>query len=245
MNIIPSHYQKARTRLMIKAVIFDLDGTLVAFKLDVNACRTEVIQFLTEQGFPCSLFSMKETAFDMLVKVKKYLTTKGVEDQKFVRIEKMIFSIVERFELAAARTTEMFSGIPETLKALKDINLKLALCTISGAKAADYILNRFNLEQFFDAIIPRESVSEVKPNPIHLEASLTALKVKPHEALLVGDSIKDVVCANHLKVLAVGVTTGLSSREELIRSGCHYIASSANDIPKLILQLNKQDLNYS
>jgi phosphoglycolate phosphatase-like HAD superfamily hydrolase len=227
---------------MIKAVIFDLDGTLVAFKLDVNACRTAVISRLAEQGFPRDLFSMKETAFDMLVKVKKYITAQGIEDQNFANLKTTVFSIVERFELAAARTTEMFPGIPETLKALRDMNLKLALCTISGEKAAGYILNRFNLEHFFDAVIPRESVSEVKPNPVHLEAALTALQVKPHEAVLVGDSVKDVACANHLKVLAVGVTTGLSSTEELTRSGAHYIASSASEIPKLILQLNKQAL---
>ena len=225
---------------MIKAIIFDLDGTLVAFSLDVKACRTKIIQYLTEQGFPRSLFSMKETAFDMLVKVKKCMTTKGIEDKKFVKIEKMVFSIVEDFELKAARTTEMFPGISETLKALRDMKLKIALCTISGEKATKYILDRFHLEPFFNAVIPRESVSEVKPHPAHLEAVLEALKVRSQEALLVGDSVKDVACANNLNVLAVGVTTGLSSIEELTRSGAHYIASSANDVLSVILQLNKQ-----
>jgi phosphoglycolate phosphatase len=225
---------------MIRALIFDLDGTLVAFNLDVKACRTEVIHRLTQRGFPLSLFSMKETAFDMLLKAKKYLTAEGIEDQKFVEIEKMVFSIVEDFELEAARTTEMFPGIPETLKALRDLKLKIALCTISGEKATGYILDRFHLEPFFDAVFTRESVSEVKPHPAHLEAVLEALKVGSQEALLVGDSVKDVACANHLNVLAVGVTTGLSSIEELTRSGAHYIASSANDIVSLVLQLNKQ-----
>jgi len=226
---------------VIKAVIFDLDGTLVAFNLDVKACRTEIIQRLTEQGFPRSLFSMTETAFDMLVKVKKYRKAEEIEDQEFVKIEKTVFSIVESFELKAARTTEMFPGIPETLKALKEMKLKIALCTISGEKAASFLLNRFNLAHFFDAVITRESVLEVKPNPIHLEAALNALKVKPQEAVLMGDSVKDVACAKHLNVLAVGVTTGLSSNEELTRSGANYIASSANDILSLIRQLNKQD----
>ena len=224
---------------MIKVVIFDLDGTLVTFNLDVKTCRIEIIQYLTEQGIPQELFSMKETAFDMLMKVKKYLTTKSNKEQKFVQIRKTVSSIVENFELKSAKTTEMFLGIPETLKALKEMNLKLALCTISGEKAAEYILNRFNLGHFFNAIITRENVSEVKPHPAHLEAVLNALNVLPQNAMLVGDSIKDVICANHLDVLAVGVTTGLASIEELISSGANYIFSSANDVPKFILQLEK------
>jgi phosphoglycolate phosphatase len=228
---------------MIKAVIFDLDGTLVAFMLDVNACRTEVIHYLTEQGFPRSLFSMKETAFDMLIKVKNYMIIKEIGDKNFANIEKTVFSIVERFELEAARTTEMFLGIPETLKTLKAMNLKIAVCTISGEQAAEYILNRFNLGHFFDAVIARENVSDVKPHPAHLEAVLEALNILPQNAVLVGDSVKDVTCASHLNVLAVGVTTGLSSIDELTRSGANYIVSSANEVPKLILQLEKQSVN--
>ena len=222
---------------VIKAVIFDLDGTLVTFTLDVKACRTKVIQYLTEQGFPSSLFSMKETAFDMLVKTKKH----GIEEQEFAEVKKMVYAIVESFELQAARKTEMFPDVPETLKALKSMNLKIGLCTISGAKATKSVLQRFGLEEFFDAVIVREDVSEVKPDPLHLNAVLDALKVGVQETVLVGDSVKDMVCANSLNVLAVGVTTGLSSADDLTLSGAHYVASSANDIPSLILQLKKQD----
>jgi HAD superfamily hydrolase (TIGR01549 family) len=224
----------------LKAVIFDLDGTLVTFNLDVKACRTEIISRLTEQGFPRSLFSMKETAFDMLMKIRKHLVTKGIKDQNVANIKKMIFSTVERYELDAARTTEMFQGIPETLKALKDMHLKIGLCTISGEKATQYLLKRFNVGSFFDAVVTRDSVSEVKPHPTHLKKVLEALNVLPRNAVLVGDSVKDVACANHFNVLAVGVTTGLSSIEELTHSGAHYIASSANEVPKLIMQLEKQ-----
>jgi phosphoglycolate phosphatase len=225
---------------VIKAVIFDLDGTLVPFTLDVKSCRTKVIQYLTEQGFPSSLFSMKETAFDMLVKVKSHMKTTGIKKQNFAEIKKMVHSIVESFELKAAQSTEMFPGVPETLKTLRDMNLKIALCTISGEKATKRILDRFGLEAFFDAVIMREDVPAVKPDPVHLEAVLEVLKVGAQEAVLVGDSVKDVICARRLDVVAVGVTTGLSSMDALVHAGAHYIASSVNEIPSLIMQLNKQ-----
>ena len=229
---------------MIRAVIFDLDGTLKEFNLDIKGCRTKIINLLTQEGFSRSLFSLNESAFDMLKKIKKHLITENRKKQEFAKIEDMVFSVVEDFELEAARTAKMFAGIPETLKALRDMKLKIALCTISSEKTTNYILKRFHLEQFFDAVITRESVFEVKPHPTHLEAALNALKVKSQEAVLVGDSVKDIECAIQLNVLAVGVTTGLSSIEELTCSGAHYIASSANEIPILIQQLNSKNSEY-
>jgi HAD superfamily hydrolase (TIGR01549 family) len=224
---------------MIEAVVLDLDGTLTGFNLDFKACRSEVIKQLTKQGLPHALFSLKESAFDMLVRVKEHLTAEK-RKQEFPKFREKVFSIVERFELEAARTTTMFVGVPETLQSLKDMKLKVALCTISGKKATNYLLNRFHLDQFFDAVVPRESVAGVKPHPAHLEAVLKALKVKSDEAVLVGDSVKDMECARKLDVLAVGVATGISSIKDLSHSGAHYLASSANDIPALIRQLNSR-----
>jgi phosphoglycolate phosphatase len=225
---------------MIKAVIFDLDGTLKEFNLDIRGCRTKIIKLLTQRGFSRSLFSLNESAFDMLKKIKKSPITEDGKKRDFAKIKDMVFSVVEEFELEAARTAKIFEDIPETLKALRDMKLKIALCTISSEKTTKYILNRFHLEQFFDAVITRESVFEVKPHPTHLEAALDALKVRSQEAVLVGDSVKDIECAVQLNVLAVGVTTGLSSLEELTRSGAHYIASSVTDIPILVEQLNRK-----
>jgi HAD superfamily hydrolase (TIGR01549 family) len=223
---------------MIDAVIFDLDGTLVTFNLDVNACRNEVIAYLTDQGLPRELYSMKETAFDMLVKTERHIKTRNQNNQEsFAEIKKFVWSIVEKHELQSAKQTKLFSGIPETLKTLKDANLKLALCTISGTKAAMFILERFNLAQFFDSVTTRDNVSEVKPHPEHLETALESLGVLPQNTVMVGDSVKDVVCANRVKVMSVGVTTGLSSKEDLVSSGANYIASSANDVSGLIQKL--------
>jgi phosphoglycolate phosphatase len=225
---------------MIKAVIFDLDGTLKEFNLDTKACRIKTINRLTQRGFSRSLFSLNESAFDMLKKVKESLITEDGKKQEFTKIKDMVFSVVEEFELEAAGTAKIFEGIPETLKALRDMKLEIALCTISSEKATTYILKRFHLEQFFDAVITRDSVFEVKPHPTHLAAALDALKVRSQEAMLVGDSVKDIECAVQLNVLAVGVTTGLSSLEDLTCSGAHYIASSVTDIPILVEQLNRK-----
>ncbi len=239
MKSTESFRTKRMPEIMIKAVIFDLDGTLKEFNLDIKSCRTKIIDLLTQRGFSHSLFSLNETAFDMLKKVKNSLRTRDGKKQEFTKIKEMVFSIVEDFELQAARRAKIFEGVQETLKALRNMKLEIALCTISSEKTTNYILERFRLEEFFDAVVTRESVFEVKPHPTHLEAALDILKVGPQEAMLVGDSTKDIECAIQLNVLAVGVTTGLSSIEELTSSGANYVASSVNDIPILLEQLNK------
>ena len=146
---------------MIKAVVFDLDGTIVKFNLDVKNCRSEIINYLTKQGSPRSLFSVDESGFDMLMKAKKYLLKKKTKKVQFSKIDNGVNSIVKSFELKAAKETEIFPTVFDTLKKLREMKLKIGLCTINSEKATRYILNRFNLTKFFDTVITRENVLEV------------------------------------------------------------------------------------
>ncbi len=225
---------------MIRAVILDLDGTIAYFNLDYKSVRAEVIQLLTKQGFPASIFSMNESIFSMLKKAEIYLKNNGRKEKDFARVKETVLSVANRHELEAAHTTNLMPGIPETLKTLKKMNLKTAIFTVNGEKSTSYILNCFRLKRFFDATITRESVSAVKPDPAHLEAALKALNVEPEEAIVVGDSKWDMSCARELNVIAVGVATGISSPKELMRAGATYLISSLTDVPTLIQQLNNQ-----
>jgi len=226
--------------LTIKAVIFDLDGTIVDFNIDFKAARAEVVHLLTKQGLPSSLLSVNESVFVTLKKAEKHMKENGKEKQEFAKLKENVISVVERYEAKAAHETNLVPGILETFKTLKRMKLKIALFTANGEKSTNHILRRFRLRQFFDTIITRESVLAVKPDPAHLEATLRALKVRPEEAIVVGDSVRDMECARQLKVLAVGVATGLSSIEDLTSAGADYLVSLSTDIPILVQQLNRK-----
>lgn len=218
-------------------MVFDLDGTIVDFNIDFNAARAEVVHLLTKQSLPSSILSVNESVFVTLRKAKRRMKENGKAEQEFMKLKEKVIAVVERYESEAAQKTNLIPGILETLKTLREMKLKIALFTANGEKSTNHILRRFRLRQFFDAIITRESVLAVKPDPVHLEAALKALKVKPEEAIVVGDSVRDMECARRLKVLAVGVTTGFSSIEELARAGADYLASSSTDIPRLVQHL--------
>ena len=226
--------------MVIKAVVFDLDGTLVDFNLDYKSARAEVIRFLGTQGFPQSIFSIKESVFEMLKKVEISMKNNARNMKEFAKLREAVLAILEKYEFESARSTRPLPGALETLKTLKKAGLKLALFTVSSQKSTDYTLRTLRLGEFFDAVITRESVPTVKPNPIHLETALKALKVKPEEAIVVGDSIWDMKSAQELGVFAVGVTTGVASPEELTRAGANCLVSSLTDLTVLVEQLNKE-----
>ncbi len=225
--------------MKIKAVIFDLDGTIADFNLDYKASRAEIIHFLVSEGFPRSLFSLNDNLFEILSKVEIFMKNHRRETQTD-NVKRSVFSIAEKYEMEAARTTRLIPGIRETLKTLRKMKLKLALFTVNGKDSVNHILRTFDLKQYFDATVTRDDVSMVKPNPVHLETALDALGVKPREAVVVGDSVWDMKSARTLNVYAIGTTTGIASRLELTNAGAHCLITSPLDIVTLVEQLNRK-----
>jgi HAD superfamily hydrolase (TIGR01509 family) len=225
----------------VKAVIFDLDGTLVGFNLDYRALRAEVRGYLAKVGVPASVLSLKENIFEMLKKTEIFVRNSGKSAEEMAAIRSEALGIAEKYELEAAMSTGVLSGAVETLKALKRMGLKIGLCTINSEKSASYILQRFKIAEFFDVTITRNMVSQVKPHPEHLQVVLNALSVAPEESVVVGDSSADMQCARELKTIAVGLPTGISTVQQLTNQGANYIITSITDLPVLIEKIKKAE----
>jgi HAD superfamily hydrolase (TIGR01509 family) len=223
----------------VKAVIFDLDGTLVGFNLDYRALRAEVRGYLAKRGVPASVLSLKENIFEMLKKAEIFVKNSGKSAEVVEQIRSEALGIAEKYELEAAMSTGLLSGAVEALKALKRMGLKIGLCTINSEKSASYILQRFKIAEFFDVVVTRNMVSQVKPHPEHLQVVLKALSVAPEESVVVGDSSADMQCAKELKTIAVGLPTGISTVQQLTSQGANYVITSITDLPVLIEKLNK------
>ncbi len=225
--------------MLVKAVVFDLDGTIASFNLDYMTVRAEVRTYLIRTGLPASILATNESIFDMLNKAEIFLKNNGKSARTVDKVRNEASAIAEKFELEAAKTTGLLSGVVEILQALKKMGLKIGLCTINSEKSTSYILKRFSISKFFDVVTPRNKVRYVKPNTEHLEATLKALRVSPKEAILVGDGTRDMHCAKELNVIAVGLPTGISSEKELIDSGANYFITSISDLPMLVQTINK------
>lgn len=223
----------------IEAVIFDLDGTLASFNLDYKTLRAEVKNHLQKRGVPESVLSQRESIFEMLKKAEIYFKNASKSNEVFVEVQKESLAIAEKFEFEAASSTSLIPGALETLKSLKRMNIKIGLCTINSQKAASFILQRFQIAEFFDAVVTRDKVKYVKPNPEHFETALTMLGVRPESALVVGDSSIDMQSAKELRAIAVGIPTGMATLEQLTQNGANFIITQISDLTCLVEKINK------
>jgi HAD superfamily hydrolase (TIGR01509 family) len=223
----------------VKAVIFDLDGTITNFNLDYRTARGEVRSYLLRVGVPASVLSAKESIFEMLKKTEIFVRNSGKSAEAMEAIRNEALGIAEKYELEAAMSTGLLPGVVETLKELKRMGLKLGLFTLNSGKSLSYILQRFKLGDFFGVTVPRDRVNFVKPNPEHLEMALKVLGVSPEETVVAGDSGVDMESAKELKAVAVGLPSGASTAEQLTGHGANYVITSITDLPVLIERLNR------
>ena len=223
----------------IETVIFDLDGTLANFNLDFKTLRAEVRSYLMRIGVPASVINVNENIFEMLTKTEIFVKNNGKPAIAFGEVRSQVMAIAEKYEMEAASTTSLLPGANETLKELKRMMVKMGLCTTSSEKAANYILKRFKIEDYFQIVVARDKVKYVKPHTEQFEVALKALGASPQTAIIAGDSVVDMQSAKELKACAVGLPTGVSSMEQLMSNGANYIITSLTDLPVLIKEINK------
>ncbi len=223
----------------IEAVIFDLDGTLANFNLDYKALRSEIRIYLLRMGVPTSVLHTNESIFEMLNKTEIFLKNADKPLAPIDEVRAQALSIAEKYEMEAAATTSLLPGAVETLKELKKMNVKLGLCTTSSERAANYILQRFKIDEFFSVAVPRNKVKHVKPDTEQFEIALKTLSVRPKAAVIVGDSVVDMQSAKELKAIAVGYPSSFSTNEQLMTHGANYIITSLADLPVLIKKINE------
>ncbi len=223
----------------IKALIFDLDGTLAAFNLDYRTVRKLVKKHLVGRGTPDNLVSLDESVFEMLRKTEAWARESGKSEVFIDELRHEALNTTESYELEAASRTNLLPGVVETLRTLRTMGLRIGLCTINSEKSVDRILERFNLASLFDVTVSRNQVRHVKPDPEHLLVALKVLGAAPQETLVVGDSRVDMQSAKTLGAIAVGLPTGVSSVEQLMAGGADYVVTEMSDVPSLVEQVKE------
>lgn len=211
---------------MIKAVLFDLDGTL----LDTND--------LIYDSF-CTAF--KEVLDRELAKeeitllygkpLKSSLSVYTDDEEELESLVKAYRGYNIKYHDAMCKP---FEGVEELLIQLKDKGLKLGIVTSKRKELAKKGLELGKLIDYMDVIITPEDTIKHKPEADPVLKACEILQVSPKEAVMVGDSPYDLLSGKSAGCFTCGVEYTALQLEELINVGPSYMIKNPLDILELI-----------
>ncbi|MHA2386352.1 MAG: hypothetical protein ACXAEE_09105, partial [Candidatus Thorarchaeota archaeon] len=95
---------------MLKAVLFDLDGTLTILSLPLDAMRRDTKEYFKSQGAPAALFDSADGISSSTVKAREYFHSKGISASEWNRMEREVDITLSGHEGWAATDAELIDG---------------------------------------------------------------------------------------------------------------------------------------
>ena len=215
---------------MYKAVIFDLDGTLLDTLKDL---ANSVNYALREFGYPeRTIDEVRRFVGNGVIKLMKRAAPDGIDEEAF---EKCFNAFRSHYLEHMYDNTKPYEGIMEMLSILKEKGVKTAVVSNKLHSGVVGLCEDFFGGQLTSAY-GVNTEDERKPQPKNVLRALADLGVGAEETVYVGDSGVDVQTAKNAGLKCIGVTWGFRSEEELLEAGAEYIAHSAEETADIVLR---------
>jgi phosphoglycolate phosphatase len=209
----------------IRAVFFDFDGTLAKLNIDFPLMRQAVLDLVETYGAPLDGMS-NLYVLEMIRAAQELISQIHPKEEDFF-LEQAI-ALITQVEIEAAKKGELIGGTREMLAELKRRNIKTGIVTRNCQAAVTTVFP--DIFNYCGAVITREITPNVKPHPEHLLVALQSLGALPESSAMVGDHPMDIKIGKDAGTLTIGVLTGYSTSDELLKAGADLIISKAADI---------------
>jgi phosphoglycolate phosphatase len=214
----------------IKAIIFDLDGTILDTIEDLADAANEM---LINNDFKTNTLQeyiswVGDGVEDL---IRRALPKKNFSD---IEISNYVEEFKNNYSKLCLNKTKPYAGIPELLSKLKERKIKTVVFSNKAHQFTIMITNYFFKEGLFDEIIGERKGYPRKPDPYVAIEIMKSLKVKPDETLFIGDSGNDMKTAIAAGITPVGVLWGYRNKAELIDSGAKFIIEKPDEILGLL-----------
>lgn len=230
-----------------KAIIFDLDGTLV----DTGALIGESFRYTIHKVFHDGKDLSELTALvgiplkdQMQFFANKYFDERNADYQSVTDVDELVEELLAIYRaynaLVHDRYIRSFDGVEDFLIQLQQRNTPVGVATSKRHGSAVEDLSHFDLYRYFDVLIGADDVAEHKPKPMPLLKALEGINAKRgisltyKDCIYIGDSPFDVQAARAAEMLSVGVSYGMFGHEILAREKPDILLETPHDLLSLL-----------
>ena len=213
--------------MKLKAVFFDLDGTLLDTLQDI---RFVLNKTLARYGYPeITTGQAREYIGEGARRLVERALPQGVPLS-----EQFFAEYAKDYAHCANTLTKPFDGIPELLKGLQAAGVKIGILTNKPKAATEECVKQFFAEIPFDYVGGDDGLFPCKPDPSRALYAALSLRLSPAECGFVGDGETDVLTALNAGMFGVSVLWGYRSEEELKAAGATRFASTVEELGKIL-----------
>lgn len=225
---------------MIKAVIFDLDNTLVDFMKMKKRSIEEAIPAMIDAGLPIT-YKECEKIIDGIYN-EQGIEYQQVFDKLLQNVLKIIdYKILSAGIIAYRRAREAalipYPHVYSTLNSLLKLGIKLGILSDAPSKEAWLRLAQLNFIHTFDQVVTFNDTGERKPHPAPFNLILKKLNVNASETIMIGDwAERDIIGAKN-----VGMKTAFAKYGDTFNTQNHEADFELNDISELVNIIKKEN----
>lgn len=213
---------------MYKAIIFDLDGTL----LDTSKEICEILN-KTFKNFSLPKISLERTMEYVGDGARKLIERAvGHKDPEFIDEVYKVFS--KNYAKSDNDLTCLYPGESEVLQKFKNAGIKLAILTNKPQRATERVFAKFLANFGFNIVLGQTEYRPLKPNPAPVFEILKSFEVERRDCLFVGDGEADIATAKNAGVDCASVLWGFRRREQLEKAGGSLFISSFSELEKIV-----------
>ena len=213
-----------------KAVLFDLDGTLLDTLDDIADAVNRV---LAAQGLPTH---DREAYRWFIGDGSRILVTRALPEAHRTAddIENCHAAYKTQYSRTWNQKTRPYEGIPRLVAMLQAAAVKMAVVTNKAHDFAETCCRHYFPDLPFDFIIGQQEGRPVKPDPYQALQAATHLRMPPSDCLFLGDSGVDMETAQRAGMLPIGVLWGFRRQDELQAAGATACIEHPRDLLKWI-----------
>ncbi|MBO1896531.1 phosphoglycolate phosphatase [Shewanella sp. BF02_Schw] len=222
----------------IRAIAFDLDGTLIDSVPDLAAATNATLAQNQYQPVTEALVrSWVGNGAQVLMQRALSYVSAMPEDAPDLQVilEQIMPQFMHHYGEHLQKHSRLYPGVIDTLQQLKQAGFKLAIVTNKPYRFTVPLLTAFGLDELFSEVLGGDSLAKMKPDPMPLQHLLKQWQLDESQLLMIGDSKNDILAAKAANVMSIGLTYGYNYGEDIGLSSPHAICENFADIEQYLL----------